>query len=249
MKIIDCYWEQKNLGKKVVEIAIDSDGVLNKEELYQQIRSHDYIVVKVPVGMTHVNFELSSLGFTMIETQIDISKRYKNFNFNDRLVKNVYPHASSVIVRSKEEISEIVSRITPDMFSTDRVYLDNYFEPGSSANRYINWIWFEYERQSADVAKLYYDDINVGYGLTKVLDDGTQIGVLGGIYEEYQNMGLGLMTAAMAFIVADKWNIPFKVFRTSVSSNNPYMWQFYNYLGFKVDRMKYVFVKHNDCRI
>lgn len=246
MKIVDCYWEQKNLGKTAVEITIDSDGKLSKDVLSEQINSHDYIVVKVPVGMTHVNFELSLLGFTMIETQIDISKSYKKFNFNDRLVKNVYPHASSVVVNSYEDIRDIVSRITPNMFSTDRIYVDNSFLPGSSAKRYINWIWSEYERQGADVAKLYYDDINVGFGLTRVLDDGTQIGLLGGVYEEYQDMGLGLMTAAMAFIAADKWNIPFKVFRTSISSNNPPMWQFYNYLNFKIDHMTYVFVKHNN---
>lgn len=245
MKVIDCYWEFNNLGKKTAEIQIDKGDEFDGNVVKQVNQTYQYVVVKVPMNMPTMNFSLTAMGFTLIETQINISKRYKDFNFDDRLVRTVYNHVNTKSIESKGELDEIIAQITPDMFSTDRIYLDPNFTREMSSKRYINWLRSDYEQGKAYIVKTYYDDINVGFGFDHI-EDGVKHGVLGGIYEKYQDMGLGIMTAALPFIMAKKRNSPLTVFKTAVSSNNPSVWQFYNYLGFKIDKMTYVFVKHND---
>lgn len=246
MNIINCYWELDNLGKSVAEVLIEKEDVFDEAAFQELDKSYQYVVVKVPMGMMSFNFGLTPLGYSMIETQINVSKRYKDFNFDDRLVRTVYPHVNSERISSKEELEEIIEQITPDMFSTDRIYLDSEFPHDASSKRYINWMRSDYEKGKAIIVKTYYDDINVGFGFDHIDDSGVRHGVLGGIFEKYQDMGLGIMTAGLALIMAKKKNVPLKVFRTSISSNNPHVWQFYSYLGYKIDNMTYVFVKHND---
>ena len=245
MYVIDCYWELDNFGEKVAEVVVENHDVFDRTEFQSINGNYQYVVVKVPMNMLSFNFGLTEMGYTMIETQINISKRYKDFNFEDRLVKNVYPHVSSIRISTREELEDIISKITPDMFSTDRIYLDPYFSHEVSSRRYINWMRKDFDNSKAIISRTFYDDVNVGFGFTHIDDNGTKHGLLGGIFEEYQDMGLGIMTAGLAFIAAKKNNSVFKVLRTAVSSNNPHVWQFYNYLGFKIDKMCYVFVKHN----
>ncbi len=244
MKVIDCVWELDNLGEKVVEINVEKHDVFNKDSLLTSMIGYDYLVVKVPMNMPDFNFGLSSLGFSVVETQMNISKRYKDFPFDDRLVKQIYPKAYIRDIETKKELDEIIDRMTPDMFSTDRIYLDPYFSHEKSCHRYQNWMRTEFDKGTS-ITKTFYDDINVGLGMERKKEDGTRIGLLGGIYEQYQSEGLGLMTACVGFINAHKENQPFKIMRTSISSNNIPMMQFYNYLGFNIDSMTYVFVKHN----
>ena len=246
MNIRDCYWELKNLGVTVAEIEIENTDVFDLDSIVNVEDQYQYIVVKVPMGKPEFNFNLMRLGYTMIETQLNISKKYKDFNFEDRLVRSVYPHATSQQISTQDELEEILSNITPDMYSTDRIYLDKRFSHECSSNRYKNWIRTEFENKTAIIKKSFYDDVNVGYSMARVCDNGTRIGLLGGIYEKYQTMGLGILTTGLSFISAHKEKEPFKMMKTAVSSNNPPVWQLYNYLGFKIDKMAYVFVKHID---
>ena len=245
MKIIDCFWEKENIGKRVVEITVEADDVFEKELIAERTTGYDYVVVKVPMNKPEFNFGLSSLGFTIIETQMNISKRYKSFPFEDRLVKQIYPLADIDYVQSPQEFEEIFNRITPNMFITDRIYLDPYFSKEASSQRYKNWLRTEFLRGTSDVTKMIYGGKNVGFGMERTMPDGTKLGLLGGIFEEFQLNGLGLMTASVGFIHAHKTNQPFKVIKTAISSNNVPMMQFYNYLNFRIDSMTYVFVKHN----
>lgn len=246
MKVIDCYWELDNLGEKVAEVVVEKHDVFDGAGFQRINADYQYVVVKVPMGMLSFNFGLTGMGYTIIETQLNISKRYKDFNFEDRLVKNIYPHVNTVQINTREELEEIISQITPDMFSTDRIYLDPHFPHKASSQRYINWMRADFNKGDAIITKTFYDDVNVGFSFGHVDDDGTRHGLLGGIFEKYQNMGLGIMTAGLSFMMAKKNNTGLKIVRTAVSSNNPSVWQFYNYLGYKIDKMTYVFVKHNN---
>lgn len=245
MKLIDCLWEQKNIGKHTCEIIFNDKESLNKEDFNDKTNSFEYVVVKVPVNNPIINMGLADMGFLFIETQMNISKRYKDFPFEDRLVKQIYPLADIDYVQSSQEFEEIFNRITPNMFITDRIYIDPYFYKEASSQRYKNWLRTEFLRGTSDVTKMIYDGKNVGFGMERTMPDGTKLGLLGGIYEEFQLNGLGLMTASVGFIHAHKTNQPFKVIKTAISSNNIPMMQFYNYLNFKIDSMTYVFVKHN----
>jgi len=245
MKIVDCIWELQNLGEKVVEISIERADYFDAERIKKIIADFDYCVIKVPMNKPEFNFGLSGLGFSMIETQINISKRFKDFSFDDRLVRQIYPKAHLEYINNNKELDEILDKMTPNMFSTDRIYLDSHFSKGQSCERYKNWLRSEFERGASQISKIIYEGRNVGFGMVRELENGTSYGLLGGIFEDYQMEGLGLMTCSIGFINAHKINRPFKVMRTSISSNNTPVLQFYNYLDFKVDSMTYVFVKHN----
>lgn len=245
MKITNCFWELQNLGESVAEISIEHEDFFDASKIENVNKEFQYVVVKVPMNKVNFNEGLAKMGFFMIETQIYISKRFNHFNFSDPLIKQIYDHVRLEEVNTQEGMDEILSQITPDMFSTDRIYLDSYFPHEASSRRYINWIRTEFQREDSALAKYFYDEKNVGFTLIRQKGNGIIQGFLGGIYEKYQDRGLGMITASLKFIAAKKEGKPFKILHTAISSNNIPMLQFYNYLGFKVDGMNYVFVKHN----
>jgi len=245
MRFIDCTWEIANIGHRTCEISYEIGEEFNKVELLEKTQSFEYIVVKVPMNHPVINIGLAGLGFVLIETQINISKKFKDFNFNDRLVKQLYPHVTEQIVSTEGELDVVLNRMTPNMFSTDRIYLDPYFSPETSRNRYANWVKTEFLKGSSDLKRIMYNGEDIGFFMSRE-HEGVLDGLLGGIYEGRQSEGLGFLTACSCFISAYKNNNPFKKVFTAISSNNVPMWQIYDYLQFKIDKMNYVFVKHND---
>ena len=244
MIVVDCPWEIRNLGKKVVEITIEPDDLFDENNIKNVIDSYNYIVLKVPMNMANFNYGLCSMGFTIIETQITVSKNMKDFPFENRLIKHLYPHVSVTECKTDHDINDILSKITPNMFSTDRIYLDPFFTHEQSCMRYKNWIVDEYEKGKAEIIKIFYGSDNVGVSMGKNMDDGTHLGLLGGLYEGFQSKGLGLLSASIIHIYYKKAGKTLKQMKTSISSNNTPVFQCYNYLNYNFDEMKYVFVKH-----
>lgn len=244
MKIVNCTWELKNLGERVVEIEVNKDDVFNAELLLNSIKDFDYMVVKVPMNMSSFNIGLSKLGFTMIETQMMISKSYNSFDFSDRLIKHIYPHIWEKEILTEGDFEEMISKIDADMFTTDRIYIDPYFSKESSRNRYVNWMRTEFEKRTSIFSEIIYDDISIGMGMKKEISSGVFYGSLGGVYKEYASEGHGLAMATTGMIMAHKRNKPIKKVLTAISSNNVPMLQIYNYLNYKIEKMFYVFIKH-----
>ncbi len=245
MKFVDCVWELKNLGRRVCEVNIEADDIFDEREIIEKTSFFDYVVVKVGMNHTDFNFGLSRLGFSMVETQLNISMRYKDFNFDDRLVKRFLPHVDEKIVTSSDDLDGIINRITPNMFTTDRIYLDPKFDKNSSMIRYSNWIKTEFQRNTSIVKEILFDGVAIGFCMQRD-KNGIISGLLGGIYEKEQSEGYGLLTACSGFLTSKKNGYPFIKMHTAISSNNYPMLQIYNYLNFKIHNMTYVFVKHND---
>lgn len=243
MDIVNCFWEEKNLGVKTVEITISPNDSFDEEGIVKIENEYDYVVIKVPMNHSDYNFGLTKLGYTLIETQLGISKTYNTFDFNDRFIKRLIPHISESVIDSEEDFEEVVSKITPNMFTTDRIYLDKYFSSDSSCNRYQNWMRTEFQANTGIIKKINYKDINVGYTLSRE-EDGVIRALLGGIFKDYQSLGIGILTPAFHFITAKNCNRPFEKMVTSISSNNFPVLELYNYLGFRIYQMTYVFIKH-----
>ena len=243
MDIVNCFWEERNLGVKTVEISISPKDFFNEEDIVKIEDEYEYVVIKVPMNHPKYNFGLTKLGYTLIETQLGISKTYKTFDFNDRFIKRLITQISESVIDSEEDLEEILSKITPDMFTTDRIYLDDHFSSDSSCNRYKNWMRTEFQVNTGIIKKMYYKDINVGFTLSRE-KDGVIKALLGGIFKDYQSLGLGILTPAFHFITANNSNKPFEKMVTSISSNNFPVIELYNYLGFKLYQMTYVYIKH-----
>ena len=243
MNIVDCTWEKKNLNRHVAEISVFATDVFDEGVIKDIEKRFDYIVIKLPMNHPDFNFGLSKMGYVFIETQMNISKNYSSFNFDDRFIKRLVPHVSESIVSTESELESLISNISQEMFTTDRIYLDRNFPQGSGCVRYKNWLQSEFYNKTGIIKKMLYKDKEVGFSLSRE-NNGTITALLGGIFENYQSYGLGMLTSSFHFFSARNRNVPFEKMITSISSNNYPVYELYNYLGFKTYQMTYVFVKH-----
>lgn len=243
MKITDCFWEQTNIGKRTVEITIEKGDVFSANVINDLIGKYEYAVIKVPMKMEDFNFGLSAMGFTIIENQIHVSKKYKDFDFNAPYISVFYSDIEFEEVTTSEQLEEIICQMTPDMFSTDRIVLDAQFGTSIGMRRYQNWMKTEHETNRSRLCKILYRGEHIGFFMFRI-KQGAVDGLLGGIYKKYQDCGMGILTPTSPFLYAKKRNIQFKKMITSISSNNMPVIQLYNFLNFKIDNMTYVFVKH-----
>lgn len=241
MKKVDCFWEKRNLNSEVIEITIESTDKFC-DFCLSSYSEKDYIVVKVPVNLPEFNLCLSNLGFTMIELQMDMNVKLNEFNYDDKTLKWVRPHTRFKQVESPQELDELIQKITPGMFSTDRISLDPAFGYEIGCKRYINWISDEFFRDSSKIIWIIYKEKKVGFMLYK---DGISIrGLLGGLFKEYQDMGLGLLTPCCLPLFVLQDNLQVKKIMADISSNNTPVWNLYEHFGYKVTNPHYVFIKH-----
>ena len=134
MKVVDCLWEQKNIGKKTVEIVIETTDDYDCSLIERQTVGYEYAVVKVPMNMPAFNLGLSKMGYTCIETQMNVGVDYNNFIFSK--VAYLYDDTSYEIVNDADYFKSVVSHIEPGMFSTDRISIDPEFGETIGCQRY-----------------------------------------------------------------------------------------------------------------
>lgn len=243
MKVIDCYWEMTNLCRSTVEIEVENGDAFIEETFLMLEKKYEYIVVKVPMKMSDFNYGLAKMNFIMTEVQCRLSKEYRDFNFSDSMIKRIIPHISFKKIETKESLEKLLNRITPSMFSTDRISLDPDFGLNISCLRYKNWINFNYENDNSKFLTIQYDSKNVGFSMYKQNEGKVEM-ILGGIYKEFQSRGIGIITPTRHFLYAKQTGEEIKKVSTSISSNNMPLWKIYNHFNFKVDSLYYVFIKH-----
>ena len=242
MKVTDCNWEVINIGKQTIEISLDADEVLNPGMLKDIVKNYEYIVIKVPCGNVKSLLQLQDEGYKVIETQISLSKHYKDFDFQDKLLSLIRNEISFSTVNSHVHLEKVLSSITSNMFITDRVFYDSKLGPELSVNRYRNWIRSEFERESI-LYEIKYKNNPIGFTLLR-FEQKYFHALLGGVYEKYQGEGLGILTIASGFLYCEENNIEVKKEYTAISSNNVPVMRLYNYFDFKIDKMQYVLIKH-----
>ena len=240
MKIIDCYWEKENINRNVVEIILEKSDSISSLDFDDLEKRYDYLVLKVETNDADKYYELQSLGYTFIESQISISKKIDSFDLNDKLIKRILKYSSVQMITNEYELDKLLSIITEDMFCTDRIYIDKNFGPQWSFNRYKNWIRTEYQRKTNLCWMIFNNEI-VGFRLYKVVG-GIYHGLLGGIFREYQGLGIGLLTAFGGYLCSLN-DSQIKKIETKISSNNTDVLKLYNYLNFRIDYIHNVFVK------
>lgn len=241
MIVSDCFWEKRNLGDTVVEISLEKEDSLD-EDLLNKIKGVDYVVVKVPVNKFNCNRLLGENGYTLAELQMEMTAVMKDFNFNHKLIKWVSPHVDFKKVDSKACLSEVLSKIDSLMFTTDRISIDAHYGAEIGCNRYKNWIRDEYEKGTSEILQFIYRGKHVGFMMYR--ESEVTRGLLGGVYTDYQHLGLGLLTPSALPLYLKKNNLPTKRIVADISSNNKPVWELYESFGYKVTAAHYVFIKH-----
>lgn len=244
MKTLDCPWEINNIGKTTVEVTIESSDTFNEKIIDGVIGNSEYVVVKVPVNKADFNIGLTKMGFIFIETQFQVSKSNKSFNYNDRLINMLSEDLSFRTIEDTDSLEKVLAKITPDMFSTDRVYIDPMLGADYSCIRYKNWIRSSFSSESV-MYELEQKNKAIGFSLLKKQSGNSFDYILGGMYEEYKNSGYGLLTPASPFLYCHLNKIDCNKVETHISSNNLPVVKLYNYLGYSINGLSYVYVKHN----
>ena len=243
MIITDCFWEKRNLGETVIEISLEKEDKLD-DKLLQKYNDIDYVVVKVPINKFNCNYILGENGYILSELQMEMTAIMKDFNFNHKLIKWVYPHVEFKKVDGEDSLSEVLSKIDSSMFTTDRISIDAHFGAEVGCNRYKNWIRDEYDKKKSEIIQFIYRGKHVGFMMYR--ESKITRGLLGGVYPEYQSLGLGLLTPSALPLYIQKNNLLASKIVADISSNNKPVWELYESFGYKVTNSHYVFIKHNN---
>ena len=192
--------------------------------------------------MPAFNLGLSQMGYTCIETQMNVGIDYRKFDFSK--VAHLYDDTSFDIVNDADDFNSVVSHIKPGMFSTDRISIDPKFGESIGCQRYINWLTTEYDGKRSQLIKVLYKSTHVGFMLIRIENDTIDL-LLNGLYKEYQGKGLGLLTPASPMMYVKKNDLQIAKEVTSISSNNIPVVKLYNRLHFQLLQQTYVYIKHS----
>lgn len=239
MRVIDAFWEKRNLGKTTTEIIVDEcDDAKFVEQAINEIDS-EYIVIKVPAGKIDVMWKLEDLGFKYIETAIHVENDLKHLEL-DGILKRIDDGIKYEKMNDKE-IQQMFCEIRKGIFNTDRVYLDPFFSEDIASNRYILWISDEIEK-GTEIYKYIYNNQVVGFFSFKMIDEGIFYPFLAGIYKDYQSSPLGMVYLYKPLLEAKKRDA--KCVSTYISTNNANAVRMHVRFGFTFKEMVNVYVRH-----
>lgn len=240
MKVIDAFWEKRNLGVDTTEITVESfDTVKEFQVVLERIKT-PYQVVKIPAGMVELMWMAEECGFRYIETSIRVIHNLKEIVLSplvERIDKTIEYQPMT-----EEDQKHLFEEIKKGMFYTDRVYLDSFFSETQAAARYIGWIKDERERGS-ELFQYQYKNQAVGFFILKQIEPNVYYPFLAGIYPEYQKYVFGAVYIYKALFEAKRRKG--KLVSTFISTNNQNAMRMHMECGFQIKEISYVYVKHN----
>jgi hypothetical protein len=242
LKIIDATWEKRNLGVASVEISLEAtDTVAEVRQVLARVET-DYLVVKVPAGVSNLMLLVSEMGCVFVEASIHITRKVADLELSG--IEKRLADSVSYAPMQPGDFEVLHDEIRNGMHETDRVALDSHFTREQASNRYIRWIQDEMGR-GAQVYKLIYRDQSIGYFTMKDLGGGVYYPFLAGMYQSHRNSGLGFNIAykAMCEVAARGGS----AVSTHISTNNESAVRLHVNLGFRFEEITYVYVRHNSA--
>ncbi|MDD4690577.1 MAG: hypothetical protein PHE51_12655 [Eubacteriales bacterium] len=241
MKVVDAFWEKRNLGLTAIEITLDKDDQIEQvsEQLSLSIVKCDYVVVKLPVGRVDISFLLSELGFTFIESMYHMSHNLQPMLLNE-YQSDIVGDMSLISIKDND-LEFILDKIRTGIFNTDRVSLDPFFSMDQAASRYVEWLKDELKR-GTEIFNVVYNRHKAGFIVLKKTGDGYH-NFLDGIYDEFTGKGFAVCMRYLLNEEARKRGSEF--LSTNISSNNIASLKSMFKCGFSITDTTYVFVKHN----
>lgn len=243
MNIVNAVWEKRNLGCEAYEITLTkkdfeqrSERIL--EKLHAQNFQNAYVVIKMPVGNLNILHALEDDGFRFMETQFSLKDHFTPLESPEQIKELMNGAERIVVEKTRDAWAEVIEKITPDMFSTDRISLDPAFGMEIACTRYKNWCWDLFEKPDSWMWLLKIEDKDISFGIN--LHDekrGIVYGVLGGVFAEYRGEGYGIFQSLGA------QTTPGKQGKIVISSNNAPMLRIYQNYGKIIYKERYVLRK------
>ncbi len=239
MKIIKAFWENRNLNRDAYEIILERRDLKDFKQtlkvIHEQNFSGAYVVIKMPVGNLQALHKLEDEGFRFMETQFHIKDYFEPKETSEDISEFMQEAERVVVSKDKKEWERIISKITPDMFDTDRISLDPYFGKEIACKRYQNWCLDLYNNPNSWMWVMKVREDEVAFGIN-IRNEEKQIdeGILGGVFAEFKHIGYGLSLSG------DRSSVKLK---TVISSNNLPMLRIYQHFGKIIIKEMYVLRK------
>lgn len=241
MKVVDAFWEKRNLGVECKEIVIETnDSVSVIDEINELVNTTEYVVLKVPINRFDICSLMPKLGFAFIEGSINFELPLKQ-----ALLMPLQQRLNTAVTYAEmqaNDLNELYTEIKGGLFGTDRILLDPFFTPEMAAIRYVNWITDELNRDT-QVYKILYKKDTIGFFTFKESAKGVYYPFLAGLYKSYASSGLGFTTLRKPIDEALKRGG--NLISTFASTNNLPVVRAHTQQGFSIKQIHYVFVKHN----
>lgn len=242
MKLINQIWEKRNLNLNCVELRFSNDDtsldVLNGISCIED--DVDYVQATIPINNMDLVREIQKQGFSFAETKIsliaDLSKASLPPSFQKAYGKITYHLAD------KTELEQIYSNLRMGIFDTDRFSLDPYIGKMKSGNRYYEWCKSDVEDGISDAYIVYYKERALGFFLLRMIDTKYAYGVMGGLFNRERDLGKGFSVLYPPIELATRENRQYIL--TGVSSNNISSLRMHQSLGYEIQDLQYIFIKH-----
>lgn len=241
MKEINAVWEKRNLGVSCTELEFTRGDTVDCVPELSRAQTSEYLVAKVPVGMSELGYALQAEGFAYAETNFRLTKTLSALPELPELYRRYAPRISYHPANPSGQMRILDKIAGGGIFTTDKVACDPFFSPALSGRRYALWTKDLLEQGIGRAFLLCYREQEVGF-CVNVRKDGFYDAFLGGLFPEAQDTGLGFAT-----IYANLHSIYLAGGRkvvTGVSSNNPSILRLHMLYGFTIGEMAAIYIKH-----
>ena len=243
MRIVEAFWEERNLGVTCYEVTVEKgDSLQQISNELSRLAFVQYIVVKVDTPNVEAHLLLAELGYTFMEASINMFLDVRNYRLSS-LEQRLNAHIRWHSLTSKEGLVRFNLELDKGIFNTDRIYLDPEFAKTQASHRYKCWIKDEMERGS-ELFEITYKEQAIGFFIQKQLDEKTYYPFLAGLYHDNQEK-IGLGFSVLAKPIENTIERGGRYISTYVSSNNLPIVKLHTQIGFLPNKIYNVFVKHN----
>lgn len=242
MKLTHAVWEQSNMGIDCWEVLIEeTDTPKSLEQLKHNkaITEADYVVIKLPATMPEMLKAVQDEGYYFMEAMTSCYHEVKMPQLN-RIQTKIYNKVSYAEMTETDQ-EELFHQIEKGVFRTDRIALDGAFTKQQAINRYKGWILQEIKNGSI-LYKVIYKEQTIGFFGYKDKGNGIYFPFLGGLYEAFLNSGLGFTINCCE--IEETIRRKGKRMLSAYSTNNRGAAAIHLYLGYVLEEIMYVFVKH-----
>jgi len=240
LKIIEAVWEKRNLGVSSREVIIEkTDTIHDLKSFLKSIRGQEYVVIKVPSGGNLFLNYLTDHGFYFVEALSELYLRTDDFIMPKDILE--FDKLLTYKLLPKENLEFLGTEIRKGIFNTDRIAIDTHYGISVAATRYYNWVKDEIANGNY-VYEVIYKEKNIGFFAIKRIGLNSYDIFLAGMYVGKEVFGFGFSVITKA--IEETILMEGKYLISHVSSNNLPIIRLHIQLGFMLNSLSYVMVRH-----
>lgn len=245
MRVIDAFWEERNLGVTCYELELElSDCLESVEATLSGLTERQYMVAKIPSSRYDLVQLFQGKGYFFIETAIELEFNFKKLGYDSldvpKGLQKICDRCSWGPMDARD-LEQLHMEVHKNIFTTDRVFVDPAFTKKQAAQRYDFWIQ-DLVQQGSIPFRVALDGETFGFFVDKEIAPAVYHSVLGGVYTEHKGPGLGYVLYYADFMSRVERRMERSV--TSVSGSNPASLRLQVGFGAEIKELTYVLVKH-----